>query len=958
MNRTYIVPILFMAIFLGQAFMPPCMTMAKNEQLPSTEEKAAFLDALINIKSYRFGESREMLTRVSDYLKRIHGRPQARKEAVLSLAQLLQEEITAECRDFICRELSVVGDGECVPYLTSLLRRPEEADMARYALERIQSVEAQKVLLEALAWATDEPLIGIINSLGVRRDPSAVDALAIHLVSPDLQIATASAAALGKIGGQKALRFLMEAQDKGSIERHMAIADAALLCADQLLKEGKSREAAKVYDHYYKETEPQNIRIAAFNGLVSSSPEETVPLVVNLLVHGDTQTQGLATRYVREMSGQETTKAFASQLQQMSPEGQILLLDALSIRGDPEAIPMVRESYQSDSEALRIAALRTLTHLSDHHEVSLLSQAAAQSHGLERETAREGLARLRGPYVNRTMARQIRKSPPAVQIELIKALGVRRAFETTPSILKTLKKKNVAVRMAAFDAMGLLGKNKDLTSLLKALKRVDSSQERKAAEDSISSVATRIKDATLRSAAILKSFGRADDPTRGSLLRIMGKIGGKECLEIVRVSLENDNIEIQDAAIRALSEWPDISCGQDLLNIASESSNQVHSVLALRGYVRVVGLPSYRSAEETLDLLDAAMDVAERVEEKRMVLAGIGNVTHRKALDRATRYLAYPELNTEAAAAMIKIARSIADTNPEDALQSLLEVRSVAESDSLRTQAGTALDEIQWFDDYIQHWLLDGPYGTNNMDSASLIKMVFPPEDPLGFMHGKPARVTEGTPGWRVDLDKLLGGDNQVAYLVTWVWSPSEQASQLQLGSDDGIVAWVNDVEVHRNPEERGLTPAQDRVQVHLNQGWNRLMLKISQAGGDWAACARFRDPLGGPLSLEIQHMGEENALQQVRQDFAHGTPTTERELLRILSAWPTPLQAAELLLQAFQKVQDKENASHLLLQLANTLRSEDIEQTQRLIEFLLEHGQGQAREAAESLFSVTPCVD
>ena len=42
------------------------------------------------------------------------------------------------------------------------------------------------------------------------------------------------------------------------------------------------------------------------------------------------------------------------------------------------------------------------------------------------------------------------------------------------------------------------------------------------------------------------------------------------------------------------SEWPDAAVIADLLVIAREDRSQTNKVLALRGYVRVVALPSER----------------------------------------------------------------------------------------------------------------------------------------------------------------------------------------------------------------------------------------------------------------------------------------------------------------------------------------------------------------------------
>jgi hypothetical protein len=103
-------------------------------------------------------------------------------------------------------------------------------------------------------------------------------------------------------------------------------------------------------------------------------------------------------------------------------------------------------------------------------------------------------------------------------------------------------------------------------------------------------------------------------------------------------------------------------------------------------------------------------------------------------------------------------------------------------------------------------------------------------------------------------MDKLLGGDNRVAYLRTRVSSDKEQKARLEIGSDDGIKVWLNGQVVHANNVIRAAAPAQDNVEVTLKQGWNQLLLKVTQGGGEWSVCARLRAPDGGrPEGLKVQ---------------------------------------------------------------------------------------------------------
>jgi len=80
-------------------------------------------------------------------------------------------------------------------------------------------------------------------------------------------------------------------------------------------------------------------------------------------------------------------------------------------------------------------------------------------------------------------------------------------------------------------------------------------------------------------------------------------------------------------------------------------------------------------------------------------------------------------------------------------------------------------------------------------------------------------------------------------YAFTHVLSDQAGTARLLLGSDDGIAVFWNGMEVWRNDVQRGLTPKEDAVNVRLNKGWNRLLLKVSQTEGGWGlSCSIVSD--------------------------------------------------------------------------------------------------------------------
>jgi len=100
-----------------------------------------------------------------------------------------------------------------------------------------------------------------------------------------------------------------------------------------------------------------------------------------------------------------------------------------------------------------------------------------------------------------------------------------------------------------------------------------------------------------------------------------------------------------------------------------------------------------------------------------------------------------------------------------------------------------------------------------------------------------------------VDLDREVSTrGNVAAYLRAQVWSPADQDARIEVGTDDGIKLWLNGKLIHVNDVPRSLTINEDKVQIKLKKGWNSLLLRVTEGGGGWEACARIRAADGAKL--------------------------------------------------------------------------------------------------------------
>jgi hypothetical protein len=69
------------------------------------------------------------------------------------------------------------------------------------------------------------------------------------------------------------------------------------------------------------------------------------------------------------------------------------------------------------------------------------------------------------------------------------------------------------------------------------------------------------------------------------------------------------------------------------------------------------------------------------------------------------------------------------------------------------------------------------------------------------------------------------------------------------LGSDDGVKAWFNDKVVVAANRGGDVKPGDQKADVQLKAGWNKLMLKVTQWTAGWGYCARVTKPDGSPMT-------------------------------------------------------------------------------------------------------------
>lgn len=193
---------------------------------------------------------------------------------------------------------------------------------------------------------------------------------------------------------------------------------------------------------------------------------------------------------------------------------------------------------------------------------------------------------------------------------------------------------------------------------------------------------------------------------------------------------------------------------------------------------------------------------------------------------------------------------SIAPTLPDPAAAAaaLKKVLAATPEPETHRAAEAALKAVEARAGFLTSWKIAGPFRQAGKDYAALFDIPFPPETDAAAEWRLLPPATDPARPWLMDLLKALGGEQCVAYARTWVFSDRATQARLEIGSDDGVKAWINHDLVLANNTARPLTPGSDKTTVTLKAGWNPVLLKITQNNQGWEFCARLLNPDGSPI--------------------------------------------------------------------------------------------------------------
>ena len=301
-------------------------------------------------------------------------------------------------------------------------------------------------------------------------------------------------------------------------------------------------------------------------------------------------------------------------------------------------------------------------------------------------------------------------------------------------------------------------------------------------------------------------------------------------------------------------------------NVFENTTFQEHVGLAMQWAIGDLEADTTPSKELDLGALAekalASLAGAATDEARLEALDVLSYCPHPKALDAIVPLLGHNQLVASAAADTLA---GLLARDKEMAKERRLEIlkaaypcaRNRATWKSLRDQLtalGAAVPDTVP-PGYIAHWWLAG---TMRNRKDEMLDTMYTPE--TGVDLAKPFKAGGRNYRWKkilahpeglVDLLVEFGRRNNAgAYLYAEITVDDPADAQLLVGSDESFVAWVNGKEVGRFAGRRKFKPGTDKLDVSLDLGVNKILLKSLQGGGEWVVAAQLVGDDGKPLTF------------------------------------------------------------------------------------------------------------
>lgn len=655
--------------------------------------------------------------------------------------QLTGKILASKDETLLCQVLQLPGDDENIRYIkmlaakrlglcgtvksiSTLVPMLAERDMgmyARFAMEPMPFPEVDTAFRHATTTLSGSQLVGVLTSIGVRRDAAAVESLKPLLKNSDPMVVRATYSTIGHIGTKECGDILMSVLGKDSItpENDKAVCDAAMTCAEHLAAADFSA-TIRLYEAVLQSSARMFLKEAALFSHIMVNKKEGLKIAATYLTDENQGMFEAAVQSIRLFPAEQSAivRTIVPVLPTLSPDRQGTVLESLAGCRDGDAVAeaeKLAQKFAKDTAAppiLRLAAARTLGTVNKSENVSLLltmatesdTTAAAAISGNDDSAAIAAaistaafvsLVRLTDPKTDDTIVSYV-ASKGKLDTVSIRLAKERRITGITPLLEKEVANTSSPLRSEAIDAVGETATLSSLPSVAKFLDTAKSDEETKQIIVTLSAICARMPQKESIDVVAGLLTGPYSDKVKVAAVELMRTIGGAKAIEIVtELVFSSPNPVLVDRATQTLGIWdsPDTmdEIAAALLRVAKSAKDNRDRVRGVRGYIRLARQFLFPE-DKRIAMIHESFNVAQRNEDKALIFAIFGRYPSEPMLQAAMKYVSIPTFTEEACEAAVAVAEKLQNKSSATAT-AMQRVMDMTVKPELKVRAKAVLDK-------------------------------------------------------------------------------------------------------------------------------------------------------------------------------------------------------------------------------------------------------------------------
>ena len=599
-----------------------------------------------------------------------YAKEEQRLSFVNALLTALKQQNNVINKVFLLEQLENCAQDEAVEPLSQFLTQEKLCAPTVRTMVAIGGEKSGRVLLKAMDQKNEKNLVHIVQALGqLEYIPACTAVFKLTDHKNDL-LKNAALHALANLGyAPVEAKLKAETANGGDVDDLMLLAEKSknkangiLICREILGDSGKYSDAA---------------RIQAFRTLADLDKNQAIDVLPGL-VQENSKIRNAVLNIAEQQKLDVSFDVLKKQYVDGSSAVKIDIIRFWARQNQKQAMPLILEATALQDPNLCLEALKAISFIDQKQVIAPVFNVLKNENSKElKESASLILFTIPFETYRETLYKEYLGLSDDCKITALELIGNVQDAGFFQIISQDAASDNKKLSSEVLKLYADFGSQKEYDLLYEKLAN---DQLKNSAANTFVSMYNRLENKKENFAKLEKAFQESEN--KKIYYRIFKGIGDNKSLELVKGEIKSD----KDQVVRTLANWPNDNALETLIDLAAKGKDKTHKILIFRGAVRLLR-ETPMGQPRAFEYCKQLMEIADRPEEKRLVLSELSNIESPQSLEYLVQFFDDHDLDYDAVFAATKIAGISEDQqenlSPEQVVLSLVKANA---SKSLQTK--------------------------------------------------------------------------------------------------------------------------------------------------------------------------------------------------------------------------------------------------------------------------------